>query len=54
MAFRIASAEHLSQFEKIIYLIAIPCQKNHLKTCISKINGMALKMQSFLYILSNP
>jgi hypothetical protein len=43
----------LSQFEKIIYLIAIPCQKNHLKTCISKINGLALKMQSFLYISSN-
>jgi len=38
MAFRIVSIENLSTFEKNIHpSVSVP-QKNHLKTCISKIN----------------
>jgi len=54
MAFRIVSAQNLPTFEKNIQSTVSVPQKNHLKTCISKINGLALKMHSFSYISSNP
>ena len=53
MGFRIVSAKNLSTFEKNIHsTVSVPL-KNPLKTCISIINDLALKMHSFLYIPSN-
>jgi hypothetical protein len=43
----------LLTFEKNIHSTVSVPPKNHLKTCISIINGLALKMHSFLYIPSN-
>jgi hypothetical protein len=53
MVFRIVSAKNLPTFEKMSIHSFLPSQKTHLKTSTSKINGLALKMHSFSYILSD-